>query len=189
MAIDITGGEVQIDEEDFELVSTLKWHVGDTGYAVWRGVKDGKKQTIRMHRLVTNCPRGKVIDHVNHDKLDNRKENLSVCTQSDNMRNLRNQGKGYWYQGQNSNWVVEIYGRHIGVFTTENEAKEVVELVRSGGVYIKPEKTHCNYGHSLDNAYIVNNKKTCKLCQSRRSREYYVRNKGRGKKSNQNNLY
>jgi hypothetical protein len=175
MIVNITGGQVKIDREDLELVSSLKWHVGSTGYAVWRGVKGGKKQTIRMHRLVMDCPDGMVIDHLNHDPLDNRKANLRVCTQSDNMRNLQNQGKGYWYQKQNSNWVVEIYGKHIGTFKTEEEAQEVVKLVRGGGTYIKPERTVCKYGHSLEDAYHYKNGKICKTCHAERCKQYFKR--------------
>ena len=164
-----------IDEEDYQLVSRFKWHKGDTGYAVWRGIKDGKKQTIRMHRLITNCPKGKIIDHINHDKLDNRKSNLRICTQSENMRNKREQGRGYNYHRQNNSWNVETFGVRIGGFKTEQEAKAVVSLIRSGGVYVKPERAHCKWGHSLDDAYIVNNKRLCKKCQSKRSKEYYER--------------
>lgn len=39
-----------------------------------------------MHRLVTDCPDGMVPDHLNFDRLDNRKANLHICTQSDNSK-------------------------------------------------------------------------------------------------------
>jgi hypothetical protein len=177
MILDITNGKVKIDKEDLELVSTLKWHVNSSGYAVWRGVKDGKKQTIRMHRMITNCPKNKIVDHINHDRLDNRRSNLRICTQSDNMRNMKDQGKGYWYQKQNNNWVVEIYGKHRGCFDTESEAKQFAELVRMGKADKKPKavRTHCNYGHSLDDAYYYSGIKYCRKCQSIRSKEYYGR--------------
>lgn len=175
MVIDINEYKVRIDPQDQELVSKYKWHISSTGYAVWRGVIDGKKKTIRMHRLITSCPQGKIVDHINHDPLDNRRANLRVCTQSDNMRNKRNQGKGYWYQRQNNNWVVEIFGKHIGSFDSEDEAREIAALVRSGGTYTKPVRTHCNQGHSLSHAYIVRGEKKCRPCQARRSKEYYKR--------------
>lgn len=44
---------------------------------------------IHLHRLIMNCPEGMVVDHVNHDTFDNRKQNLRVCTQSQNMKNLQ----------------------------------------------------------------------------------------------------
>lgn len=175
----ITGGQVTIDKDDYELVSQYKWHVGDTGYAVWRGIKDGVKQTIRMHRLIMQTPAYKVTDHINHDKLDNRKSNLRICTQSDNMRNKTNQGKGYWYHKQNNNWIVEINGKHRGCFLNEEEAKDFAYQVRQGKFDKKPklERTHCKHGHSLEKVYIVNGYKFCKQCQSIRSKEYYVRKK------------
>lgn len=176
MILQITNGEVLIDRDDLEKVKTFKWHVGSTGYAVWRGAIGGIKQTVRMHRLITDCPKGKIVDHINHNPLDNRKSNLRVCTQSDNMRNLRNQGKGYWYHKQNDNWVVEVNQNHIGCFNTEEEASKIAKFVRDGGIYTKPERVFCKYGHSLEDSYNYGNvKKLCKKCQSRRSREYYVR--------------
>lgn len=175
MILEVKGRVVLIDDEDYEKVKGHKWHINSSGYAVWRGVRDGKKVTIRMHRLINNTPKGMVTDHINHDTLDNRKSNLRSCTQSENMRNLTNQGKGYWFSKPNKNWVVEIYGKHVGCFTTEEEAIEVVELVRSGGTYVKPVRKECKYGHSLSDAYNYGKILYCKVCQSRRSKEYYKR--------------
>jgi hypothetical protein len=175
MVIQITGGEVMIDASDLHIVNSIKWHVSGSGYAVWRGIKDGKKQTIRMHRLITNCPKGLVVDHINHNPLDNRRDNIRVCTQSDNMRNRSDQGKGYWKHRKNNNWVVEIHGKHICCVPTEDEAREVAALVRNGGVYSKPIKGQCKYGHHLFDAYIVKGKPRCRQCQAKRSREYYLR--------------
>jgi len=175
MKYQITNAVIEIDEEDLNILESRKWHLSSTGYAVWRGNVEGKKVTVRLHRLITDCPPGKIIDHINHNKLDNRKSNLRVCTQSDNMRNRTNQGKGYWFQKQNQNWVVEVWGKHIGVFATEEEAIKVSKLVREGGKYVKPERTLCKHGHSLTDAYIIKGKKLCKKCQSIRSKEYYIR--------------
>lgn len=175
MTYRITNGVVKIDSEDLDKVSKFKWHVSSTGYAVWRGVIDGKKRTIRMHRLITDCPRGLVVDHINHDRLDNRRSNIRICTVKDNMRNLRDHGKGYWFQKQNGNWVVEIYGQHIGVFKTEQEAARVAKHIRAGGTYVKPKRTHCKWGHSLTDAYHYGATKLCRKCQSNRSRAYYKR--------------
>lgn len=180
MIINISGSEVLIDDEDEELVSRYKWHIGSTGYAVWRGVEGSKKKTVRMHRLIANCPDEMVVDHINHNKLDNRRSNLRICTQSDNMRNKTNQGKGYWYQKQNSNWVVEVYGKHIGCFDTEEEAANIANLIRSGGTYTKPVRTHCKYGHELkNNSYIYGKTVLCKICHKKRSERYYARKQNR----------
>lgn len=48
---------------------------------------DGRDTTIYLHRVVTGAPKGKEVDHINHDTLDNRRENLKVGSHTDNMRN------------------------------------------------------------------------------------------------------
>jgi hypothetical protein len=47
----------------------------------------GKKKKLFMHRVIMNVPNDKFIDHINHDTLDNRKENLRTCTNAQNQRN------------------------------------------------------------------------------------------------------
>ena len=48
-------------------------------------IKQGRK--IRLHRYITECPEGLVVDHLNGNTLDNRNENLRVCTRLENNRN------------------------------------------------------------------------------------------------------
>ncbi len=175
MKLIINSQEVLYDKEDQSIIDSRKWHINSMGYAVWRGFLDGKKTTLRLHRLINKTPKGLTTDHINHNRLDNRRKNLRSCTQSENMRNKTNQGKGYNYHGQNKNWNVETFGTRIGGIATEQEAKEIVELIRAGGVYIRPERTECKYGHNLKDAYDYGKGKICKQCQSKRSREYYER--------------
>lgn len=177
MNLRITGGIVKVDDDDAELVSRYKWHVNDVGYAVWRGIENGVKKTVRMHRLIAKTPKGKITDHINHDTLDNRKSNLRVCTQSENLRNKTDQGKGYNFHAQNGSWNVETFGFRMGGFKTEEKAREVVAIIRAGGTYTRPERTHCKHGHNFSEVgvYIVNGKKMCKVCQSVRSKQYYRR--------------
>lgn len=185
MEIYVKNQLVKISKEDIELYKSRKWHIGDTGYLMWRGIQHGVKRTIRFHREVCfaeygSIPRGMVVDHINHDKLDNRRENLRITTQSENALNRTNQGKGYWFHKQNNNWVVEIRGKHIGCFASENEAIKVVDFVRNGGVYIKPKRTTCIRGHILEETgyyQYENGIKRCKVCQLERARKYYERKK------------
>lgn len=76
-----------VDDEDFELVSQFKWQAifkGKTYYA-FTG-----RPGIRMHRMILGLTDPRIgVDHKNHNGLDNRRENLRISTQQDNVRNQR----------------------------------------------------------------------------------------------------
>lgn len=80
-----------IDDSDYELVSQYKWFL-IKGYAVTQkylggGRKNAKYKTIQMHKLINDTPDGLETDHINRDKLDNRRSNLRSVTKSENMLN------------------------------------------------------------------------------------------------------
>lgn len=78
------GQKIYIDTEDFEKCKKYTWCVSKTGYAV----ANIKGKVTKMHRYILDerNPK-KIIDHINRNKLDNRKENLRYCTQKENSRN------------------------------------------------------------------------------------------------------
>jgi len=174
----ITGGSVVIDLTNLPIYASRKWHLGDTGYAVNRS--GSPKVTTRLHRLIAETPEDMVTDHINHDRTDNRRSNLRACTQSTNARNLTDQGKGYWFQRQNNNWVVEVNGKHRGTFEDELEAAEFAKQVRAGLVDKKPkiERTECKQGHSLVDAYRYSYGVWCRTCLLAKQNEYYRIKKG-----------
>lgn len=87
--IPITQGEWAIvDAEDFDKLSAYSWHVTSCGYAMRVERIDKKRgNNVLMHRQIMNCPSGKVVDHINRNRLDNRRENLRICSYSENARN------------------------------------------------------------------------------------------------------
>lgn len=78
---------VLLDAENVDLVSSYQWAVGIHGY-VTSGA--GKRQ-ILLHRLVAGAGNGCIVDHVNRNKLDNRRSNLRICTCQQNMFNREQQ--------------------------------------------------------------------------------------------------
>lgn len=86
---------------------------------------DGKNQYI--HRLITNCPDGKVVDHINRNTLDNRRVNLRVVSKSANMFN-QEETKGIDFRKDSGKWRARIFvdGKEnlLGYFSTRAEAYE-----------------------------------------------------------------
>lgn len=80
--IRLTKGKFAIvDDEDFDRVNCFTWHTHKAGY----GARNTDKKT--MHRFIINAKPGQIVDHINGNPADNRKENLRLCTQMENCRN------------------------------------------------------------------------------------------------------
>lgn len=72
-----TGHYVLVDRDDYDRICKMgSWYESSTGYAVKRVKINGKNVTIRMHRFLMDPPEGLQVDHINGDRLDNRKSNL-----------------------------------------------------------------------------------------------------------------
>lgn len=94
--ITLTQGKVAlVDDEDFDYLNQWKWNVNksrNTYYAQRlsrRYIKDGKvkRDNISMHRLIMMPPHNLLVDHINHNGLDNRKDNLRIVTNRENCQN------------------------------------------------------------------------------------------------------
>lgn len=75
-------GKTDIDTEDLEKIlsisNTFSFNVQPDGYALFGN--------LLVHRIVTDCPAGLVVDHINHFRWDNRKVNLKICTRAENAK-------------------------------------------------------------------------------------------------------
>lgn len=88
-----------VDDEDFEELNQFSWcavrggqwsYSQDNFYAVRAKLcSDGVQRVVRMHRELLNASKGAIIDHINHNSLDNRRENLRFCTCTENLHNSR----------------------------------------------------------------------------------------------------
>lgn len=93
-----TGNKAVIDDDDYDLVTSFgKWYENDSGYAIKKTRLNGKNISIRMHILVNNTPKGLHTDHINGNRLDNRKSNLRTVTAAINSWNLNSKRKGKKY--------------------------------------------------------------------------------------------
>ena len=130
--ISLTQGKFAIvDDADYEWLNQWKWGISSTGYAK-RGIRKGKKTiTIFLHRLLAKTPKGKFTDHINRNRLDNRRENLRVCTtfESNQNRGFNSSNtsgyKGVFlgsYSKLKKKWRVDIQQKTIGYFKTKEEA-------------------------------------------------------------------
>ncbi len=133
-----------IDAWDYDLVARHMWHARKSkkGEGVWyaeTNVKapDGKVTTPSIHRLIMDPKPDLVVDHINHDGLDNRRANLRVCTKRENCLNKRRFGKssrfkGVYFDRRDERWraSIKVNGRKrfLGIFRTEEEAAEAYDL-------------------------------------------------------------
>jgi len=93
-----SGKYATVDDGDYPILNKIRWHIDFGGY-VLSSVRIGKKSiNVRMHHAVLSQKEGLETDHINGDKLDNRKTNLRLCTKSENANNKglrKNNTTGY----------------------------------------------------------------------------------------------
>ncbi|MFJ7665583.1 HNH endonuclease [Lysinibacillus sp. NPDC097195] len=89
------GEDFIFDLEDLERVSKSSWCISKTGYLVARI----NKKNTKLHRYILDLDNPKeVVDHINGNPMDNRKENLRICSNVQNTRNnkiSKNNSTGY----------------------------------------------------------------------------------------------
>lgn len=106
-----TGAKFRIDAEDIGKIKHLCWFESQYGYIM---ACVGKSKNIFLHRFLLRPPKELVIDHINHDRKDNRKKNLRVCTQAENACNQKGE-KGLYFNKQRKIWqaYAKKNGKHI----------------------------------------------------------------------------
>ena len=127
-----------VDKDDFAWLNKWKWSCSSHGYACRGTTKAGNKRNIfYMHREIMKAPEGMDIDHINGNRLDNRRDNLRICSRSENMfnfmgrENKSSKFKGVHWNKKQGRWVVQISEnkkvRHLGSFKDEIEAGRVYD--------------------------------------------------------------
>lgn len=134
-----SGEKIIVDDEYLEL-SKLAWQLNSVGYArrTIRIRGSGKYKTLLLHRFIMNAQDGMIVDHINGNKLDNRKANLRITTQSENLLNRHKRKKNptskYWgvykhterrWKTNKTSWRIQVLingKRHRKSFESEKEA-------------------------------------------------------------------
>jgi hypothetical protein len=137
--IPITKGYTAIiDNEDFDRVKDFKWHYHGKGYAARGYNNNGKVVIEKMHQRIIGRPKGNMeIDHINGNRLDNRRCNLRIVTHQQNTFNSHRKKpqkpgvnpsryKGVTWRNDRNKWrsCITLNGRkyYLGLYNTEEEA-------------------------------------------------------------------
>lgn len=126
-----------IDDVDLELTSKYKWYLHTGSKKPYVYTNDGKGNSLLLHRLITSAPKGKVVDHINGNGLDNRRNNLRICSISENLvnqgpqKNNKSGVKGVsWNMGQ---WLVQVKYKNKRVyakrFKSLEQAREAYKII------------------------------------------------------------
>ena len=91
MEIPLSDGSVAVvDDADAALISGRTLTISDR-YVYSRRMSNGKRVWTYLARLIAQPAQGEVVDHINGDRLDNRRANLRIVTQAENTKNRRKQ--------------------------------------------------------------------------------------------------
>ncbi len=139
----------------FDKLISYKWCYG--AHKTVSSITPKTKTHVYMHRLVLDLQNSDLeVDHINHDRTDNRKINLRLCTHSQNMLNVKrykNNTSGYIgvsYDYSKKKWVAQlaIDGKNkcLGYYKTKEEAASVVDKNR-----VHHHKEFCGEMNMIEN--------------------------------------
>lgn len=126
----IVGGKtVLLDEEDYQKIPKKGWYLITNRPAKRMRLNDRLK-VVYMHRLIIKTTPDKMIDHINGNKLDNRKCNLRICNNSQNLANHKkysnnksgftgvywNKYRNRWQAGCRKNNVTKYIGLYSSIY-------------------------------------------------------------------------
>jgi len=150
--IQLTQGKVAIvDDEDFEYLNQWKWYANNN-YAI-RSFTVSKSKVLRisMHREIMKPQKGFVIDHLDGNGLNNQKNNLRICTNSQNLmnrvKNINNTSgyKGVRLHNLSKKWRAQIWLNskyyHIGLF---NDIKDAARAYNEAAIKYHGEFANLN---------------------------------------------
>ncbi len=124
----------KIDKKDYPLIMDYKWFLNNQGYPyTFKNESNNQqfgKRGLTLHKLLfsnTYIEKGYVIDHINRNKLDNRRENLRVITQRENSYNrTKNSNSNNTYKGVKLD--KKTFGTYKATVTKDNVKYEIKDI-------------------------------------------------------------
>ena len=125
-----------VDDADYDLLSRWDWYAWWSG-SVWYARRSHKGKKLYLHREILNAQKGECVDHINHNGLDNRRCNIRICTNRQNMMNQKplkgksRKYKGVYWHKKAAKWTSQIRvvskRMHLGLFEDEIIAAKVYD--------------------------------------------------------------
>jgi hypothetical protein len=121
-----------VDPQDYQKLAGYHWLLWEITSKNYYAVRYEERKFVKMHRVIMNAPKGKIVDHRNGEGLDNTKRNLRFATPSQNSCNCRprkkdsSKYKGVSIEKKTGKWRAEIscnrIRRYLGTFNNEEDA-------------------------------------------------------------------
>lgn len=133
----------KVDDENFYELIKHRWYAdvytdksGGVHVYAERGINTGNNKIVKVkmsHVIIGEVPKGKHVDHINGDTLDNQRANLRICEPKQNFQNRRvsrsKESCGYigvFYRKDRNQWIANVRANgehfHVGTFNTAEEA-------------------------------------------------------------------